>query len=95
MKYTTIALFGKQKSKGTFDDFYSTEKYESLEKAYEANDYVKGDFVLDEENTKYIEFCNVSNPDKKEYHRLNYQNCPFGLDGLDDNLACELAQKLL
>ena len=95
MKYTTIALFGKQKSKGTFDDFYSTEKYKSLEEAYDKGDWVKVDYVLDEGNVKYMEASNVNNPDKKEYHRLNYQNCPFGVDVSDDNAGCELASKLL
>jgi hypothetical protein len=93
--YTKINLFGKNKSRGTFDDFYSTEKYSSLEEAYNACDYVEGNFVKDENNTIHIELVNISNPEIKKYHTLNIQRCLFGIDVLDDSLACEIAQTLL
>lgn len=95
MIYTKISLFGPKKSKGTFDDFFSTEKYKSLEEAYAANDYVTCDFVKDEAGIIHIECKHVRVPDQKKYHELNYQHCPAGLDALDDSLACEMAGSML
>lgn len=94
MSYEKVALFGKQKSRGTFDDFFDTEKYGNLEEAYEANDYVQAEFVKDGEGTLYIEARNVKNPEVKKYHRLNYQRPVAGLDVSDDNAGCELAVSL-
>ena len=94
MNYTRIYLFGKRQSRGSFDDLYSVEKYNSLQEAYDANDYVECDFVKDENGTLYIEAKNVKNTDIKKYHKLIYQNCPAGVDALDDQLACELAVTL-
>ena len=37
---TKIDLFGSRKSRGTFDDFYSSSKYNSLEEAYSANSQI-------------------------------------------------------
>ena len=95
MKYRKIYLFGKKESRGSWDDLFSTEKYQSLQDAYKANDYVEGDFVKDTDGIIYIEVKNVKNPQIKKYHRLNYQHCPAGIDGLDDSLACELGVTLL
>jgi hypothetical protein len=95
MIYEKISLFGKGKSRGTFDDFFSTQKYANLQEAYDHNDYVEGDFVKDEKGTLYIELKNVQSPDNKQYHELNIQHPVAGLDVLDDQLACEMAQKLV
>ena len=84
MSYDKIALFGKQQSKGTYDDFFDTSKFETLQQAYDANDYVQCDFVKDENGTFFIEARNVKNPDVKKYHKLNYQRPVFGLDISDD-----------
>ena len=94
MKYKKVDLFGLHQSKGTFDDFFSTEKYSSLQEAYEANDYVECDFVRDEDEILYIEARNVKNPDVRKYHCLNYQRPVCGLDVSDDNAGCELATSL-
>lgn len=91
MAYERIYLFGKKESRGTFDDFFSTEKYATLQDAYKANDYVECDFVKDEGGTLYIEARNVQKPDEKKYHKLNYQHCPAGIDVLDDSLGAEMA----
>lgn len=95
MAYTKTALFGPKASKGTFDDFFSTEKYRSLQEAYNANDYVTCDFVRNDDGVIFIECRHVMFPDNKKYHELNYQHCPAGLDALDDSLACEMAVSLL
>lgn len=94
MKYEKIELFGKQKSRGTFDDFYSTEKYNSLQEAYDANDFVICDFVKDEEGILYIEAMNVKNTDIKKYHRLIIQQPFAGLDSQDDYIVCKIACEL-
>lgn len=94
MEYKKIYLFGKQKSKGSFDDFYDTSKYSTLEEAYNANDYVQCNFVQDEKGIIYIEAFNVQNNNKRKYHELIYQRCICGLDVSDDNAACELAVSL-
>ena len=94
MEYEKVNLFGKQQSRGTFDDFFSTEKYKTLQEAYSANDYVECDFVKDENGILYIEAKNVKNQDVKKYHQLNYQRPVCGLDVSDDNAGCELAVSL-
>lgn len=93
--YEVIDLFGNNKSRGTFDDIFSTEKYESLEQAYEANDYVQCDFVKNQNGTLFIEIKNMKNPDKKFYHILLFQNCPAGLDMIDDEMAVNLALTMI
>jgi len=95
MEYKIIAPLGKKQSRGTFDDFYNTEKYASLQEAYNAKDYVEIDFVADKENVIYLEAKNIKNPANKLYHKLNYQHFPVGIDVSDDNAGCDLADKLL
>lgn len=90
-KYLRVELFSGQKSRGTFDDFYDNESYDSLEDAYTANDYVECDFVKDEEGIIYIECKHSQSHDVKKYHRLNYQRPVFGIDALDDGIAVEVA----
>jgi len=90
-----INLFGKQKSRGSFDDFFDPSKYKTLEQAYEANDYVECDFVEDENGTIFIEARNVRQPEIRKYHKLNYQRPIFGLDVSDDSAGCGIAVSLL
>jgi hypothetical protein len=94
MNYEKINLFGTQQSRGTFDDFFDTEKYDTLQQAYDANDYVECDFVKDGEGVLYIEARNVKAPENKKYHRLMIQRPVCGLDVVDDNAGCELAVSL-
>lgn len=95
MSYEKIYLFGKKESRGSFDDFFSTIKYKSLQEAYDANDYVECDFVKDENNILFIEARHIQEPEKKLYHKLNYQRCPAGLDVSDDTEGCTIANQLL
>lgn len=90
MKYKKIDLFGKKQSKGSFDDFFDTEKYDSVKEAYDSNDFVKCNYVKDKKGIIYIEAQHTKKKNKK-YHRLMIQNCPFGIDINDDNYAAELA----
>jgi len=94
MKYEKINLFGRQKSRGTFDDFFSTEKYESIQEAYNNNDYVECDFVKDEVGIIYIEARNISKPEVRKYHRLGWQRPVAGLDVSDDNAVCRISSTL-
>lgn len=92
--FEVIDLFGKRKSKGTFDDFYNTELYDSLDEAYNANDFVLCNFVKSE-GTLYIECHHTKTPGTKERIMLNFQNCPAGLDVSDDTAGVNLAIKML
>lgn len=94
MEYEKIYLFGKRKSRGSFDDFYDIKKFNTIEEAYNANDYVECDFVKDKGGWIHIEARHVQDESKKKYHRLNFQHCPFGLDVLDDSIASEMATTL-
>lgn len=94
MKYEKIELFRNQRSRGTFDDFFDTEKYKDLQQAYHANDYVECNFVKDKDGVLYIEAKNVKAPQIKKYHRLNYQRPVAGLDVSDDNAVIKLAISL-
>ncbi len=95
MNYQKIDPFGKKQSRGTFDDFFSTEKYQSIQDAYLVNDYAECDYVRGEDGLIYIEAKNMKHPEVKKYHKLNYQHFPFGIDALDDRLASEMACSML
>jgi hypothetical protein len=94
-EYKKIDLFGKKQSRGTFDDFFNPEKYKTIQEAYDANDYVECDHVKDEKDIIYIQAFNWKNPHEKKYHRLEIQKCIFGIDMLDDQMACDMAASLL
>lgn len=94
MEYKIISLFGKQLSRGTFDDFFDVSKFDTLRQAYNANDYVECNFVKDENGVLFIEAKNVKYPDIKKYHRLNIQRPVFGLDVSDDAEGFNLAKSL-
>ena len=90
-----IAPFGKQRSDGTFDDLYNPEKFESIEAARAANDFVRMDFMRDEKGLIFIEASNAKNPNTKKLYKLEVQNFRAGLDHIDDQNACEIAKTLL
>ncbi|MFA7289599.1 MAG: hypothetical protein WC055_12050 [Melioribacteraceae bacterium] len=94
MKYTKIYPLGLREGHGSFETFFDLEKYASIKEAEDSNDYVVCDFVLGEDDIKYIECSHIQIPEIKKYHRINYQNFPFGLDVLDDRLASELATSM-
>lgn len=94
MAYEKINLFGPQGSRGSFDDFFDTAKYETMQQAYEANDYVECDFVKDENGVLYIEARHVKKPDERKYHMLTYQRPFAGLDVSDDGAGYNLAISL-
>lgn len=95
MKYETIAMFGKQKSRGTFDDFYDFKKFVCIEEAWAANEYIKCDFVRDENGIIHIECRDSEEKLPPQYHTLQIQNCPAGIDILDDRLAERMAISML
>jgi len=93
-KQGKLYLFGVQKSRGSFDDFFSVDKYKTLEEAYEANDYVECDFERDENGIIYISCRNMNNPTVVKRHTLMFQNPVFGLDYADDCAVSEIAASL-
>jgi hypothetical protein len=97
MEYKTISPLGDRRGLGTFDTFWDTDKYNSLEIAVAENDYVQINFVLNENNIIYLEFFHSKDPEKKIYYRLEFQGfLPFlGIDTRDDNKAIQIALDLL
>lgn len=93
MTYKKIYPLGKNKSVGSFDDFFSKD-YENIEQAWEKNDFVVVDFVEDENEIRYFEFYHIRTPETKKHHRLEIQHFPFGIDVFDDKSACEIAPTL-
>lgn len=93
-QYKVVNPFPDHTSKGTWDDIYSTEKYDTITEAYKANDYVKGDYVRDEDNVLYIRLKHTlaENP---VYYQLQIQKCFAGIDMFDDETACHLAARML
>lgn len=95
MGYKTISPLGKREGPGTFDAFYDTQKYKNIEDASAAHDYVKVDFVMDDAGTIFFEFTHSQHPEEVLYKRLDIQHFPFGIDMLDDQMACDTAYRLL
>lgn len=93
-KYTKIAPLGKRNSVGTFDDFYNDGKYNSMQEAWTAIDFVVVDFVQDEQGVIYFELYNKKAPEVKKYHRLRVQHFPMGIDVFDDRAAEDIAKTL-
>lgn len=90
-----ISPLGKRNGAGTFDEFWDTDKYDSVEQASKKNDTVIIDFVKDESDIIYLEFYHTKNPDVKTHYKLMYQFFPLGVDTRDDDNACEIANKIL
>ena len=80
------------KSRGSYDDFYNSEKYNTLQDAYEANDYAEANYMRDDMGTLFIE---VTYKDKKEVHRCGWQNPVCGPDVMDDNAVIKIVDKLM
>lgn len=92
--YTVISPLGKRAGLGTFETFWDSEKYPDVETAIKANNCCIVDFV-EKEGTVYFQFHNIAHPDHKEYYRLNQQHFPFGIDVLDDNMACGIMERFI
>lgn len=95
MQYEKISPLGSRIGHGTFETIFDSEKYSNLKEAEENNDYVILDFVIDTDKIKHIECYHVRTPETKVYHRIGWQNFPYGLDARDDFSACELGSTLL
>lgn len=95
MSYTKIALLGERKGIGTFETFFNTKKYTSVDDAIKANDCVVVDFVKDDTGIIYFEIKHSQKPDECKYHRLDIQRPIFGIDALDDAACCRIVDTLL
>jgi len=94
MTYTKISPLGKRECIGTFDCFFDTKKFTSMQETIDAHDFVVVDFVKDEDEIIHFEFYNTKTPDVKKYYRLQIQHFPFGIDMFDDQAACEISSTL-
>lgn len=95
MSYTKISPLGPRLGPGTFDCVFDTDKYVSVDSAVDANDFVKIDFVKNEEDIIFFEFSHSKLPNEKTYKRLQIQHFPFGIDVFDDNAAMISAGEIL
>jgi len=96
MEYKVIPnLYGYNNSKGTYDDFFDTDKYKTHLDSVEADDFVKVDYVTDDNNTLGVLIYHTKNPEEKRHYQLSWQHPVAGRDILDDNYIAEVADKLL
>ncbi|MCK9209258.1 MAG: hypothetical protein M0P61_00340 [Ignavibacteriaceae bacterium] len=95
MSYTKISLFGERKGVGTFETFFNTGKYKSIDEAIKINDYVIVDFVKDDKGIIYFEIKHSQRQNESIYHRLNIQRPICGIDVSDDVVCCEIVETLL
>lgn len=93
--YEIISPLGPRKGPATFDCFYDVDKYSSMEEAVAENDYVHIDFVKDEGGLIQFRGYRSKQPAKRKYYVLDIQRFPFGIDILDDEAGCKMAQELL
>lgn len=92
---SVISPLGPRTGPGTFDTFFDTVKYKTMEAALAAHDYVVVNFVANGFGTKSFEAYHSKEPHKKAYVELEIQHFPFGIDMRDDQAACNLAVELL
>ena len=93
-KLEPLDILGNRNGKGTFDTFYNTEKYKSVEDAINANDAVIADFVK-EDGIVYFQLYHLKEPNGVIHERLQIQHFPAGIDMMDDSRACEIGYGLL
>ena len=95
MIYIKIDPLGKMPGPGTYDGFWNTEKYTSMEEAMSAEDIVTVDFVQDEKGDIYFEFYHTQRPAIKLHYRLGWQRFPRGVDTRDDWAVIEISRTML
>lgn len=93
--FIKISPLGPRNGPGTFDCFFDTAKYTTIEESLAANDYVIVDFEQDENGAKHFNAYHCRQPETPYREVLNIQNFPFGIDAFDDQLACQMAQTIL
>lgn len=95
MGYTKISPLGARNGLGTFEMFFDTSKYISPDAAQEANDVAIVDFVLNDDDVIYFEAYHIKSPEDKKHVRLQIQHFPCGVDVMDDQAACDLANEFI
>lgn len=93
MEYTKISPLGQRKGIGTYDTFYDLSLYKSIQEAIDKNDVIIVDFVKDSDNIIYFEIYKSSDTENKQYHCLNFQHFPCGVDTLDDYLLTAIIEE--
>ena len=90
---TTIAPLGKRVGFGTYETFYDTGKYKTMEESFKANDAVAVDFVKDDKGVTYFKIYHIENTEHYELYRLQIQHFPMGVDMFDDQWAAYYANQ--
>lgn len=88
-------LYGYTNSKGTYDDFFDIDKYKTHTEAVEADDFVKVDYVVTEDNILGVQIYHTKTPDDKTYYQLSWQHPVAGRDIIDDNIIAQMADDIL
>lgn len=91
MAYTKISPLGPRVGPGSFDCFFDSTRYATMQEALSAGDYVVVDFVEDDQQIIYFEFHHSITPEERHHLRLQIQHFPFGIDMFDDQAAGEMA----
>lgn len=91
-----IAPFGPPRvGTATWDTIWDNTKYKTVREALKANDYVHGDYVVDDEGRLGIQLYHTKSPDIRKLYTLQFQNPVAGIDVLDDQSALNIAISLL
>lgn len=91
-EYKVIAPLGDRVGFGTFETFWATEKYPTVEDAFNNKDCVVVNFVQDNEGKIWFHFTDLAEPEHQLFYRLIIQHFDpkLGIDTRDDNAACNL-----
>ncbi len=97
MNYTVIPnLYGYDNgAKGTYDDFFDTDKYKTHPEAVAAGDYVQCDYTKDENNMLGVKIHHSKHPGDITHYTMSWQRPVAGRDILDDNQIGNIADALL
>lgn len=94
MGFTKISPLGPRAGYGTYETFYDTAKYSSMDEAKFYDDVAVVDFVKNEDGVIFFRVYSTKTPDKFLYHELQVQHFPFGVDYGDDLAVCNLVHLL-
>lgn len=91
-EYTVISPLGKRSGYGTFETFFDTGRFRSIEEA--KDDCVVVDFVKNSSGRIFFHAYRKDDKSRFSLYELERQNFPAGVDVADDNAACAMAENL-
>lgn len=94
MEDTIVDLYPNRERRGTYFDFFDGRKYKTIQEAYDADDYVKCDFVKNRHGILFVKATHTKYNVLIEEHRLINQNPLAGIGVLDDRLISQMADRI-